>query len=73
MTLGGIWNLDTLGSKRLLDVVLVLGEHLVDLVIKMELDRLAVLFDLHTQKRLEAAHPVILKSLEYFLRNSSLS
>ncbi len=46
---------DMLGSKRLLDVVLVLGEHLLDVMVKMELDRLVVLFDLHTQERLHAA------------------
>ncbi len=33
-------NRDTLGSKRLLDVVLVLSEHFLDIVVKMKLDLL---------------------------------
>jgi hypothetical protein len=48
---------DTLGLKRLLIVVLVImaGEHLVDVVAKMKFDRLVVLSNLHTQKRLHEA------------------
>ncbi len=48
---------DTLGSKRHLDLVLVLGEHLVDVlvVVKVDCDSLVGLFYLHTQKCLHAA------------------
>ncbi len=46
---------DTLGSKRLLDVVLVLGEHLLDVMVNMELNCHVVLFYLHTQERLHEA------------------
>ncbi len=56
---------NALGIKRFLDVVVVLVEHLKDIVVKMLHDHLVYLFNLHAQERFFRQHPVILKSLEY--------
>ena len=43
---------DTLGTKRLLDIALVLCEHFLDIMVKMKLDLLVSLLNLHAKKRL---------------------
>ena len=43
---------DTLGSMLLLDIVLVLSEHLLDIVVKIKLDLLVSLLNLHAKERL---------------------
>jgi hypothetical protein len=41
---------DTVGTKRLLDVVLILQEHFLEIVIEMKLDLIVSLLNLHTKE-----------------------